>query len=155
MKPKIISATLAAHVGLLMLASTRFTIVAWIWEDWAWTWNYVHYSSRSGFGGLYQSDYTMVVVVTYLLAHLTGLTGYLAARRTLPRWLFGTGLSLCTLGLASFALEGSHWLWPHHRSWILSCPAASVFFAGVAISSIWRNYQKRAYPAIRTVLPQS
>ena len=153
MKPETISVTLAAHVSLLVLASTRFTIVTWIWGDWAWTWSYFQYTSRSGFGGAYQSDYTMAVILAYLLAHLAGAIGYLAARRTLPRFLFAAGLSLCVLGLISFALEGSHWLWSHHRSWIVSCPAASFLLAGIAIVSIWRNVRRPIPSTAKTVLP--
>jgi hypothetical protein len=153
-KPVKISITLAAHALLLVLASTQFTILSWTWGEWGVTWNYFQYASRSGFGSPYQSAYSATVVLTYLLAHVAGITGYLAGRRMISTWLLGTGLSLCVLGLVSFTLEGSHWFWSHHHSWIVSCPAASLLIAVIATISIWRKDREQALTATRTVLSQ-
>ncbi len=125
--------TLGAYAGLLLLASTRFSVVSWMFGRWAWTWEYFQYSCRNGWGYQYQSDYSFAVVLTYLVAFVVGIVGYvIAGKRIAGGWSF-LALILCVLGSISFFIEGTHWLWEHHLSWIAICPAASIALAALAI----------------------
>ena len=143
MKPRHAMWTLGAYAGLLLLASTRFSVVSWILGKWAWTWEYFQYSYRNGWGSQYQSDYSFVVVLTYLAAFGVGIVGYvMAGERVAGGWSV-LALMLCVLGLISFLIEGTHWLWEHHLSWIAICPAASLALAALAIIQL----AKRAKPA--------
>ena len=51
---------------------------------------------------------------------------------------------LCVLGLISFAIEGSHWFWEHHLSWIAICPAASLLLVVISIIQVGKNAELRA-----------
>jgi hypothetical protein len=139
MKPKYAIATLCFHAGLLLLASTRFSIVSWIVGKWAWSCDYIQYSYQNGWGYPYHSDYSSVVVLTYLAAFLVGVIGYLMAGRRIVGAGGTLAIILCVLGLISFLVEGSHWLWDHHLSLIAICPAASLLLAGVAVVQLGRN----------------
>lgn len=133
MKTKSAVWILCTHAALLLLASTRFSIVSWLWGKWSWTWDYFQYSCRNGWGCQFRSDYSLVIVLTYLAAFLLGLIAHgMASTRGASVWST-LAMILCGLGLISFAIEGSHWLWEHHLSWIAICPAASLLLAGVAI----------------------
>jgi hypothetical protein len=142
MKPKYAIWTLCFYAGLLLLASTRFSIVSWIVGKWAWSWEYFHYSYRNGWGYQYHSDYSFVVVLTYLAAFLVGLIGYLMAGRRIAGARSTLAIILCVLGLISFLVEGSHWLWDHHLSWIAICPAASLLLAGIAVVQLGKKAEQ-------------
>jgi hypothetical protein len=129
------------YAGLLILASTRFSIVSWMWGQPAWTWNYFQYSYRNGWGYRYQSDYSLVVVLTYVAAFVVGFAGYLMASKRIAGVWSTCAIILCVLGLISFLLEGSHWLWDHHLSWIAICPAASLLLAAIGIIQLGKNAQ--------------
>jgi hypothetical protein len=144
MKPKLALWTLCFHAGFLVVASTRFSVLSWIWGNYAWTCDYFQYSYKNGWGYQYQSDYPFVVVMTYIAAYLAGVVGYGMACKRVPSGLSGLAAILSALGLISFLIEGSHWLFSHHLSWIASCPAASLLLAGVAIVQLSRA---RAKPA--------
>ncbi len=129
-KPTLV--ILCAHAALLLVASTRFSALSWIWAESAWTWDYFRYAHQSGWGYQYQSDYSSAVVLTYLAAFSTGIVGYVMAGKRIVGTLRIPAMMLCVLGLISFLIEGSHWLWDHHVSWIAVCPAAGLLLAGVA-----------------------
>jgi hypothetical protein len=111
----------AAHIVLLILASTSYSILAGHAD--ALSWQYFRIAYVTGFGQPYQSPYTLSVVVTYALAYGLGCLAYLMLFRRGLRGLGGTGLALCLLGFASFTCEATHWLSAHHRSLIVSFPA--------------------------------
>jgi hypothetical protein len=146
MKSKHAIWTLCAYAGLLLLASTRFSVVSWIWGKWAWTWDYFQYSHRNGWGYHYQSDYSFTVVLTYLAAFWVGVIGYLMAGVRIAIAWSTLAMILCVLGLLSFLIEGSHWLWDHHLSWIAICPAASLLLAGVAVIQLGKAAEPVAAP---------
>lgn len=138
MRPRHALWVLCLHAGLLVLASTRFSVVSWIWGNCSWTWNYFQYSHENGWGYQYHSNYSLVVVLTYIAAYLAGLAGYTMAGRRVRGWWNGLAAMLSALGLICFLIEGSHWLWAHQWSWIAVCPAASLLLAGVAIVQLVR-----------------
>lgn len=115
-----------AHALLLLLAATHFSAVSWLWGGASWNWNYFMYSSRSGFGYAYVSDYSLPHVLAYLAGYALGLPVFIFAFRRRWTLLGWCGVILCGLGIVSFGIEGSHWLWRHHTSWIASFPAAMV-----------------------------
>lgn len=114
---------LVLHALLLLLASTDFTIVtAPLGQD-SWRWCYLKYSSQSGWGYQYVSDYTLPIVLTYIAAFAVGIVGFALAWPQ-GRWLIGLlGVVLSVLGLISFGIEGSHWVFEHNRSWLAFSPA--------------------------------
>ena len=121
--------TLFLHALLLLLASTDFTIVTSAIGGESLRWCYFKYSSQNGFGYDYVSDYTFPVVMTYIAAYSVGLAGYVLALKR-GRSVLGTlGVILCILGLVSFAIEGSHWLIDHNRSWLAISPVAMFVLA--------------------------
>jgi len=78
-------------------------------------------------------------VLTYLTAFLLGPIAHgMASTRVAGAWS-AVAMLLCALGLISFAIEGSHWLWEHHLSWIAICPAASLLLAGVAVVQLGKK----------------
>jgi hypothetical protein len=129
---------LAAHVVLVLLASTNLTIVSWLWGNTDWTWNYFAFAYRDGWGSRYVSDYSLPQVLLYLAAYGAGLAAYpMLMHRS--AWLGGLGLLVSLLGAASFALELTHWITDHHLSLIASLPGALVLlWIGLAIQSIYR-----------------
>lgn len=123
---------LIVHALLMVLASTAFTVVTSLTNSAPFQWCYFHYSFRNGFGSPYQSDYTLAVVVTYMLAFAVGLAGFLLAIRR-QRPVTGTvGAVLCAMGLISFGMEGAHWLFDFHRSWLIFSPAAMIVLSVMA-----------------------
>ncbi|MCC5875797.1 MAG: hypothetical protein JJU11_06225 [Candidatus Sumerlaeia bacterium] len=151
MKSKSIIWMLGAHAALLLVASMNYSIVSWIWGRIDWTWNYFEYSHRTGWGTPYQSDYTLVVVLTYLTAFFLGLIAHGMACKRAGGMLNIIAMVLCTLGLISFAMEGSHWLWEHHLSWIAISPAASLLLAVISIVQLSRG--ARPIPESTPALP--
>jgi hypothetical protein len=136
--------TLCSHTALLVLASTKLSVLSWIWGDYSWTWHYFRYCFKNGWGYQYQSDYSLFVVLAYIAAYLAGVVGYGMSRRHVHSgWNLLAGI-LSILGLISFLIEGSHWLWDHHLSLIAICPVASLILAVVAIVLLGR---KQTIPA--------
>lgn len=117
---------LVCHSVLLMLASTRFSIISWLWGDVSWQWTYFQFSSRNGWGTEYVSDYSLLQVLCYILAYGLGLVIFGIMRFRTHPIVSVIGVVLCILGTCSFCIEVSHWLWNHHWSLIASCPAAMV-----------------------------
>ena len=114
---------LLLHALLLLLASTDFTIVTAALGQDSWRWSYFKYSSQGGWGYEYVSDYTLPMVLTYIAAFAVGIVGF-AVVWLQGRWLIGMlGVVLSVLGLVSFGIEGSHWVFEHNRSWLAFSPA--------------------------------
>lgn len=122
---------IVVHLVLLALACTSFTLVTG-WVSGGWKCNFYAYCYADGWGHAYRSDYTLPTVITYLAAYAAGLAVYGLAWGAGSRWVAGIGLALSMLGLLSFGIEGSHWLWPHNLSWIASFPVVMVPLAVVA-----------------------
>lgn len=138
MKPKHGIWMLAFHAGLLVLASTKFRVVSWIWGTWSWAWNFFEYSYQSGWGYTYESNYSLPVVSAYVAAYLVGMAGYFLAWNHVRGGWRVLGVILSGLGLVSFLIEGSHWLWSHHLCWIFICPTASLLLSVVVILQLGR-----------------
>jgi hypothetical protein len=119
------------HLVLLALACTSFTLVT-VWASGAWTCSFYTYRYANGWGYVYQSDYTLPVVITYLAAYAVGIAVYGLAWGAGSRYIAATGLALCGVGLVSFGIEGSHWIWSHNLSWIASFPVVMGPLAVVA-----------------------
>lgn len=119
--------TFIAHIVLLMLASTGFSIVWFFRAGTSLSWRYATYSYRNGFGYTFVSEYTLVQVLTYLAAYVLGIVLFGCAYRRGGKLIGMLGLGLCFLGTISFAIEASHWLWEHHLSLIVSFPVVLVF----------------------------
>ena len=113
--------SVVVHMVLLALACTRFTLVS-VWASGAWTCDFYTYRYADGWGYVYRSDYTLPVIITYLAAYVAGLAVYALAWGAGSRYVAGAGLALCLIGLMSFGIEGSHWVWSHNLSWIASFP---------------------------------
>jgi len=103
-----------AHIVLLLLASTNLSIISWAWDN-SLTWNYFQYSYRDGWGYRYESNYSLLQVLLYLGAYGSGLL-VLSLLKYRHAYLSGLAATVCLLGLASFAIELTHWLWDHHLS---------------------------------------
>jgi len=114
--------TFIAHAVLLMLASTGFSIVWFFRAGTSLSWRYATYSYRNGFGYAFVSEYTLAQVLTYIAAYVTGIVLFGWVYRRGAKGIGGFAIGLCLLGTISFAIEGTHWLWAHHLSLVLSFP---------------------------------
>lgn len=126
-----LTVAIVVHLMLLVLACTGFTVISgWVSGDWQC--NFYTYRYANGWGHVYQSDYTLSVVLTYMAAYGVGFVVYLLAWGAGSRSVAATGLALCGIGLVSFGIEGSHWAYSHKFSWIASFPAVMFPLAVVA-----------------------
>jgi len=123
---------LVLHALLLLLASTGFTIVTCLFGGGSLHWCWLKYASQSGFGRAYHSEFSLPVVLTYIVAFSVGLVGFALGLKTGRKAICGLGAVLSAVGLVSFLIEGSHWVVEHHRSWLAFSPA--VMFALVLIA---------------------
>ena len=123
---RTLSTLLIAHVLCLVLAATDFSVVSWLWGDWSWTVNYFQYSYRHGWGYAYVSNYDLAQVLCYIVAYGLGVAAFGTEFRRHRLRLSAAGLILCALGVVSFCIEATHWLWRHHFSWIASFPVAML-----------------------------
>jgi len=128
---------LAAHVVLLILASTSYSLV--VGSDGRFQWEYFRYLSQSGWGQPYQFPYTLPVVLTYLAAYSTGVASYVLTWRRGSTIVGGAGILLCALGFASFAYELSHWFRENYNAWIFSAPAALLVLAAADAIQWYRS----------------
>jgi hypothetical protein len=64
---------LTIHIALILLASTTFTVFTAPLGGNSLQWSFYSYSFRSGFGTPYVSDYSLAVVLAYLLAFAFGV----------------------------------------------------------------------------------
>ena len=130
---------LLLHIILVLLASTNFTILALVRDVKSFSWNYYTYSYRNGFGYTFESDYSLQQVLTYIGAYATGLILFALVFVKGLRITDFLGFGVCSLGLVSFIIEGSHWISEHHLSWIASFPIALiVLWLVVIIASIFK-----------------
>ncbi len=128
---------LLLHALLLLLASTDFTVVTSALGQDSWRWCYFKCSSQNGWGYQYVSDYSVLVVLTYIAAFAVGIVGFALAWLQ-GRWLTGmVGVVLSILGLVSFGIEGSHWVFEHNRSWLAFSPA--IMFVLVVLAWLPRR----------------
>jgi hypothetical protein len=113
---------LGLHSFLLLLASTKFTIVSSLFGGTGLEWCFYRYATSSGWGVKYVSEYSALEVITFLMAFGVGASGFLLAQKGRFPILAFLGFILSLLGCISFAIEGSHWLMDHNRSWIAYSP---------------------------------
>ncbi|MHC4645788.1 MAG: hypothetical protein ACYTBJ_09800 [Planctomycetota bacterium] len=123
----IIFCIFAAHVVLLTLAATDFSIVSWLWGNFSWNYNYFAYSYRNGFGYQYVSDYSLRQLLAYLFGYGLGLPVFVSALKRQRMVVGCCGIILCGVGVVSFTIEASHWIWDHHLSLIASFPIVMFF----------------------------
>ncbi|MCP4640938.1 MAG: hypothetical protein GY851_10915 [bacterium] len=117
---------LISHAVLLVLASTNFSVISWLWGDHSWTWNYFQYSYRNGWGHPYASEYSLGQVLCYITAYGLGALAFAIGWLRYRLRLSVAATVLCLLGTLSFCIEATHWLWTHHLSWIASFPAVMI-----------------------------
>jgi hypothetical protein len=134
---------LVAHVGLLVLASTCFTVVTGL-SDGQYQWEYFCYNSQHGWGVPYQFPYSLWVVLAYLSAYATGVAAYCMTYRSGSQIIGSTGVLLCAVGFASFAFELTHWFVHHFASWIASAPITLLALAPLAAIQQYRRHTAEA-----------
>jgi hypothetical protein len=128
---------LIGHVTLLIFASTSFTAVTGFREG-HFQWEYVKYSSQSGWGVPYEFPYTLPVVLTYLAAYGSGLAVYMIAWRSGSQVVGVMGTILCAIGFVSFSYELTHWFSERYDAWIVSLPAPLLLLACAAVIQHFR-----------------
>ena len=126
MRIRTLIVLLISHAVLLVLASTNFSVVSWIWGESAWSWSCFQYSFRNGWGHTYVSEYGLGQVLCYIGAYGLGVAAFAIARVRLRLGFSTPAIIVCLLGAASFGIELTHWLWPHHLSLIASFPEVMV-----------------------------
>ena len=114
------------HAVLLVLASTNFSVVSWLWGDFSWDFRYFEYGYRSGWGYTYVSDYTLGQVLCYVGAYSLGVAAFAIGWLRHGLWLSVPSMIVCIIGATSFCIELTHWLWSHHLSLIASFPVVMV-----------------------------
>ncbi len=126
MRRRTLIALLVGHAMLLVLASTNFSAVSWLWGDLSWNCTYFQYAYRNGWGHTYVSDYGLGQVLCYVAAYGLGAAAFGIAWLRLEVPLSAVATVLCLAGAVSFGIEATHWLWAHHLSLIASFPAVMV-----------------------------
>ena len=129
---------LLAHVVLLMIASTSFTIIPCL-SDQPLHWEYYRYRWQEGWGQPYVSPYSLPVLLTYLAAYFTGLIAFGKIWQA-GSWIIGaSGRLLCLVGAISFACELPLQVTSHYNSRILSAPIVLLFLAVLAVIQEYRR----------------
>ena len=123
---------LAVHVVLLVLASTRFTVVTGL-GDGRFGWEYFQYTWQSGWGRAYEFPYSLPVVLTFVAAYATGCGAYFLTWKHGAAMLGAIGCVLCGAGLASFTYELHHWVVDDYRSFIVSPVIALLALAPLTV----------------------
>ena len=123
---------LALHAIFLLLASTGFTIVTALLGKASIQWCYFRYVSSNSWGVPYVSEYSAPEIVTYLLAFIMGVVGFFLAWQSQRPFVGVLGVLLSLIGTISFAIEGSHWIVDHNRSWLAFSPAVMFALAFLA-----------------------
>lgn len=138
------------HVVLLVLASTNFSVVSWLWGDLSWAWSYFQYSYRSGWGYAYVSEYALEQVLCYIGAYGLGIAAFAIVWIRHRLLLSAAATVVCLLGAVSYCIEVTHWLWPHHLSWIASFPVVMVILwacIGIQTGKLSRGDTQPLHPA--------
>ncbi|HEY4329714.1 MAG TPA: hypothetical protein VGN88_08250 [Phycisphaerae bacterium] len=104
----------------LTLAATNFTLLTFPFSPSSFTISFFAYSYQNGWGYTYQSDFSLLQVLTYTLAYVSGI--FLLPLIAHPHFLAKFAQLISLAGALSFSLELTHWLIPHHLSIILSLP---------------------------------
>jgi hypothetical protein len=112
------------HLVLLLLASTNFTLITAPLGRSSLQWAFGGWAYANGWGYVYRSDYSLPQVCAYLLAYASGIGLYLRFMR--PSILSRIAIFICAAGVASFAVELSHWVFDHNLSLILSLPIVLI-----------------------------
>jgi hypothetical protein len=132
---------ISAHAILLLLASTRLTLVESPLAPGTWTWNYARFAFTNGWGQPFRSDYPVSVIFAYVAAYAIGIAGYASSRRSLAPGLWVVGLGLSALGLVSFVIEGGHSLFTYNLSVIMAVPLLSLPLAVISLASRFHSRQ--------------
>ncbi len=131
------------HILLLVLASTNYSIVMFIREGTSLSWSYATYSYHNGWGYEFVSEYTLLQILTYIIAYVTGMILFGSVYLRGMKGLGTLGFSLCIVGFISFFIEGSHWILDHHLSWIASFPIVLTVLWIVLSISLFNNYWEK------------
>jgi hypothetical protein len=140
---------LVLHAILLLLASTGFTIVTTFLGNSSFQWCYFKYSSRNGFGVQFVSDFSALEIATYLIAFAIGVLGFSIALKNGRPLAGGLGVLLSLIGFLSFAIEGSHWIVDHNRSWVAF--SSALMFALVFLACLPKRLSNDANAAPKIV----
>jgi hypothetical protein len=136
---------LLAHIILLVLAATDFSILPFLGDDGSFGCELWKLRHSSGWGKRYVSEYSIWQILCYLAAYGLGIPVFAWAARAGWAWLASIGVIVCGVGFISFAIEGSHWLISHNRSLIASFPVVlPVLWALWLIMAVRFWMRKRA-----------
>lgn len=131
---------LIAHMLLVLLASTSFTVLTFFWKG-GWSVELYKLGYSSGFGRTYQSPYSETVILTYTSAFLVGLAGYILAMRSGARVSGTIGVLVSLVGIYCFGNEYFQLEQSSYNSRIAVCP---LFMLALAIYSvILRDWLRR------------
>ncbi len=133
---KTIYSILLLHVVLIILASTDFDIIPFAIKGEYFNWDYWRYSFRNGFGYTFYSRYSLLQILTYIGAYAAGLVLFAAVYHKGFRFPGSLGFGLCCLGLVSFLIEGSHWIFKYNMSLIASFPIILFVLWIIIVSSL-------------------
>ena len=122
---------LVLHLGAVLLACTSWTLITGPFTG-HFSWSFFSYAYADGWGYSYRSDYTLAEAATYLVAYASGFASY--------RWS-GSGMAsrlallICGLGVVSFSIELSHWIFEHNLCLIASFPILLLLIGGWTLIS--------------------
>lgn len=132
-----LAAFVVLHFLPLLAGSTNFTIFTALRRPHAFNWSYLDFSYSNGWGYVYQSAYSPWQIAAYLLAYASGL--FLHPKLTRPRWLASVAMGLCLMGVVSFVIEASHFVFDHNLSLIGSAP---IIMTPIAIWTLWTRIRQ-------------
>lgn len=122
LRPRTFWTLCVAHVALLALASTNFSIVSWLWQDWSFQFNAYDIAYRNGWGFKYESPFPLAQIACYIAAYMFGYAFFFLVWRAYRIQMSVIAAVLCALGALTFVLESTHWILSHNLSFIASIP---------------------------------
>lgn len=125
---------LLLHAWLMLIAGTQYSLLTHWYRGDELSWNFFQYHSASGFGGSTEPSHSLAVVLAYLAAYSVGIVGFGIASRAGSPILGSIGLILSLVGVISFLIEGSHWVFTHERFWLLHSPTLMIFLSFLVIA---------------------
>lgn len=138
---------LILHILAMLLASTDYSVVTAAFGGGQLHWQYFRYSQHWGWGpgGQYTPNNSLLVVLTYLFGFVCGAAGYFIALKRGNPWAGTLGLILSLIGIVSYSIEASHWIWNHNRSWIACAQSLMIL---LAVRILWTQWspQRRELP---------